>query len=215
VGAHLGHAQTAFFGGWNIARIRTRQPDRKRVQGAGQVGSTGGQEVGAGPVTDSLRLLLLRGNHTLHHLLEVRRALEVSMAALAAQRRTDENLAAMERYLEIMREKPDEPDGYIDADIEFHTEIARGTGPGSGDPARPRSELMRESRLVSFSGAEVTRVRPDQHQANIRDDSQGRRRGGAMALIRYADGPGTANGSTLPVTFGCGGIAGNRCAESH
>lgn len=116
-------------------------------------------------VSDSLRVLLRRKGHLLKHLIEVRSLLEVGMAGLAAHRRTPENLTAMKRFLDIMREKPSEPAGYIDADLEFHSEIARA----AHNPAlllllEPLSDLLRESRIATFSGLRVVRLRIKQHE---------------------------------------------------
>lgn len=123
------------------------------------------QAVDHEPVTDSLKLMLRRSHHTLEQLLEVRTILETAMVTLAAERRTDERLAAMERCLEVMRAKPGEPEGYVDADLEFHAEIARA----AGNPVllvllEPLSQLLRESRIASFSGPRVVEMRTRQHK---------------------------------------------------
>lgn len=116
-------------------------------------------------VAESLKVLLRRKGPMLKHLIEVRALLEVGMTGLAAQRRTQENLAAMGRCLEIMRKKPSEPTGYVDADVEFHSEIARA----AQNPAlllllEPLSDLLRESRIVTFSGPQTVRLRIKQHE---------------------------------------------------
>ncbi len=124
------------------------------------------QEPRTETVTSSLRLMLRRNPHTIGELLEVRTILEAGVAALAAERRTDENLSAMQRCLDTMRRKPGEPEGYVDADLEFHTEIARAAqNPVLLVLLEPLSELLRQSRVVTFSGSLVFKQRTKQHEA--------------------------------------------------
>lgn len=137
-------------------------------------------------VSDSLKVLLRRKGHMLKHLIEVRALLEVGMAGLAAQRRTEENLAAMVRCLEIMREKPAEPAGYVDADVEFHLEIARA----AQNPAlllllEPLSDLLRASRLATFSGPRMVRLRIRQHEEVYRMIESQDEEGARTAMSRH------------------------------
>lgn len=60
-------------------------------------------------------------------LLEVRQALESEMAALAAQRRTPDNLASMREALVMMQRVSDDPQASSVADAAFHIAIARAT----------------------------------------------------------------------------------------
>lgn len=141
------------------------------------------------PVTDSLKLLMRRSNHALEQLLEVRRILETGMAALAAERRTETNLQVMERCLAIMREKPSEPEGYVDADIEFHAEVARAAqNPVLLILLESLSQLLRQSRIASFSGPRFVKLRTRQHEAIFemirRKDADGAR---AMMLMHLSD----------------------------
>nr|BFE84913.1 FadR/GntR family transcriptional regulator [Planobispora longispora] len=62
-------------------------------------------------------------------ILEVRRALEVEAARLAATRRTDEDIAAIEAAL-TEREKAwelGEPNAFVEADLAFHVAVVRAT----------------------------------------------------------------------------------------
>lgn len=117
------------------------------------------------PVADSLRLMLRRNRHGIEDLLEIRKILETGIAALAAERRTEANLQAMERNLAVMRAKPSEPEGYVDADLDFHAEIARA----AGNPVlllilQPMAELLRESRIATFRGPRFVLLRTRQHE---------------------------------------------------
>ncbi len=144
------------------------------------------QEAHAGPLGETLKLLLRRRRHVLEDLLEIRKILEVSIAGLAAERRGEEHLKDMEQALRTMREKPGAPEGYVDADVAFHAAIARA----SENPVvlvllEPLSDLLRESRISSFSGPRTVRLRTRQHQ-EIFDRIQARDAEGARdAMSRH------------------------------
>jgi GntR family transcriptional regulator, transcriptional repressor for pyruvate dehydrogenase complex len=133
-------------------------------------------------VSRSLALLLRRNGYVVNQLTEVRVLLEVGMAGLAAQRRTPENLAAMQRFLQTMKDKPGHPEGYVDADLEFHHEIARATqNPIFLVLLEPFSDLLRQSRIASFRGANVALQRYKEHRRIFlmikRQDVEGARAG--------------------------------------
>ena len=60
-------------------------------------------------------------------LVETRLMLESQNAGLAAQRRTKENLSMVERNLESMEDLVEEPDRFLECDLEFHLLIAQAT----------------------------------------------------------------------------------------
>ncbi|MGH9469166.1 MAG: FadR/GntR family transcriptional regulator [Terriglobia bacterium] len=137
-------------------------------------------------VSRPLKVLLRRKTDMVKHLLETRSILEVAIAALAARRRTEENLEAMERALMAMRERPSEPEGYVDADVAFHAEITRASqNPTLGILLEPLGELLRESRMATFSGPRMVKTRLRQHEeifAMIRD---GNDEGARAAMSRH------------------------------
>jgi GntR family transcriptional regulator, transcriptional repressor for pyruvate dehydrogenase complex len=61
-------------------------------------------------------------------LLEMRLAIETEMAALAATRRTMDDVSAMRDALRRMVELREDPAASAEADVAFHTAIARATG---------------------------------------------------------------------------------------
>jgi DNA-binding FadR family transcriptional regulator len=123
------------------------------------------QEAQSAPVTENLKLLLRRRGHVIEDLLEVRKMFEVGVAGLAAARRTETNLAAMAQSLKIMQEKPGEPEGYVDADVEFHAELARASqNPVVVALLEPLRDLLKESRTQSFAGPKMVKVRHRQHE---------------------------------------------------
>ena len=134
-------------------------------------------------VMDSLKLLLRRSRHSIEQLLEVRKVLETGMVALAAERRTEENVARMDEALERMRRSPGEPAGYVDADLEFHAEIARAAGnPVFLTILEPLAESLRQSRIATFSGEETVKIRTRQHE-EILDRIRNHDAAGAQAAM--------------------------------
>lgn len=71
---------------------------------------------------------LLLTVHQRDDMLEARHQLEVMLAGLAAERRTEEQLARLHELIEQMRASGDDLDRYIEADIAFHLEIAHASG---------------------------------------------------------------------------------------
>jgi GntR family transcriptional repressor for pyruvate dehydrogenase complex len=84
------------------------------------------------PLNSSLRLLFaLDGAAGIHDLFELRRILDCEAAALAAERRSDQHLAAMDAATAEMAAalaRESEGDRFIDADLRFHLAVADATG---------------------------------------------------------------------------------------
>ena len=83
----------------------------------------------ARPSTEFLRDTLcffIRLNHSaLFDLVEARRCLEAEIAALAAQRATPEDLESFSVHLDALEQAVDDPEAYVEADIDFHEALAR------------------------------------------------------------------------------------------
>lgn len=79
------------------------------------------------PLNQSLSLLLSLDQSDLHELYEMRMLLEGELAALAAERRTEEDLGRMLTALQEMREGLESEERYIGADVRFHLAIADAT----------------------------------------------------------------------------------------
>ena len=75
-------------------------------------------------VADLLSLLLRRSRPATGDLLEARRILEVEAAALAAERATAAEVAALDAALEAMRRPTASPDEYTLGDLRFHLTLA-------------------------------------------------------------------------------------------
>ncbi len=72
----------------------------------------------------------LKDAGNMERLFELRSVLETEAAALAAARRTPEQLALVKSHLDRMSGEEKWEDGSIDADLAFHREIAKATGNG-------------------------------------------------------------------------------------
>jgi GntR family transcriptional regulator, transcriptional repressor for pyruvate dehydrogenase complex len=60
-------------------------------------------------------------------LIEIREMLEVEIAGLAAQRATEEHIAAMQDTVAAMDSAMDAADAFCEADLDFHLALAQGT----------------------------------------------------------------------------------------
>jgi GntR family transcriptional regulator, transcriptional repressor for pyruvate dehydrogenase complex len=114
--------------------------------GRGAVVSGGGPRA----VRDTLGLLLRVQPKTLWELLEIRKILEVEVAGLAAERAGRGDVEAMRLQLDRMRDSIEVPEGYVDADVEFHVLLARGArNEVLLTMLEPVVDLLRASRQVS------------------------------------------------------------------
>jgi GntR family transcriptional repressor for pyruvate dehydrogenase complex len=80
------------------------------------------------PLNRSLALLLSLEEGNLRELYELRRMLEGEAAALAAERRSDADLATMATAIEEMSVGLGDRDAYASADVRFHVAVAEATG---------------------------------------------------------------------------------------
>jgi GntR family transcriptional regulator, transcriptional repressor for pyruvate dehydrogenase complex len=80
------------------------------------------------PLNRSLSLLLSLEEANLRELYELRWMLEGEAAALAAERRSDADLATMRTAIEEMAEGLGDRETYASADVRFHVAVAAATG---------------------------------------------------------------------------------------
>jgi len=79
-------------------------------------------------VRHSIDMLVRVGNETgIKDLIEVREILEPEIAALAAVRAGSEDIQSMEEAMMAMDQAMDDPDTYIEADLDFHLALAQGS----------------------------------------------------------------------------------------
>jgi len=104
-------------------------------------------------VGDFFKIAVRRDPRALLDLLDVRRALEVHIAALAARRATKGDIADMEMSIEAMRAAEDVSESFHAADVRFHENLAAASGNSLlVFLIEAFAEPLRESRLRSFAG---------------------------------------------------------------
>lgn len=103
-------------------------------------------------VRGTLEMMLRVRPRSLGELLEIRNILEVEIAGLAAERAGREDIRELRGAQEKLRARLDTPEGYIEADVEFHALLARST---QNEVLllmlEPVVELLKASRQVSTS----------------------------------------------------------------
>lgn len=114
------------------------------------------------------------------YLVEIREILEPEIAALAALRTDDQDLAAMEEAVEVMDNAARDSDAFIEADLDFHLALAEAAAnPIVLSLIDSIVGLLREQRLLTFR-VEGGPERGQHHHKRIleavqRHDSQGAR----------------------------------------
>jgi len=78
-------------------------------------------------VSESMSLFLRSGSLDFENVHEVRTLLEVHIAGLAAERRTEADIARLRGIHERMQRESDDVEAAARDDLEFHREIARAT----------------------------------------------------------------------------------------
>jgi DNA-binding FadR family transcriptional regulator len=104
-------------------------------------------------VRNSIDMLVRVGNETgIKDLIEVREILEPEIAALAAVRASSEDIQSMEEAVKAMDQAMDDPDMFIEADLDFHLALAQGSN-NAIIPVLIDSvvELLREHRIRAAS----------------------------------------------------------------
>ena len=123
----------------------------------------------SGTVTDALSLLLRStpDGDALIHLREFRRVVEPDLVALAAERRTDEDLRALRHHLDVMADLDVPPPAWARADVDFHTALAQAAhNPVFGIVLTSIQELMLEARLLAIQLPD-TRAKALRHHEHI------------------------------------------------
>src|ERR671935_2084943 len=134
------------------------------------------------------QIALRRDPRAMLDLLEVRRALEVHIASLAARRAASGDIADMEMSIEAMRAADHEFEAFHTADVRFHENLAAASGNDLlGFLIEAFADPLRESRQRSFAGHRARGGQVDdvieQHQT-ILDAVKGRNPKAAAQAMR-------------------------------
>ena len=116
---------------------------------------------------ESMKLLLQMQSGTggVEHVSEIRHFIENEIAALAAERRTEEDLAELEAVLEETRQHLYEPEIYIKSDVAWHAVLARATqNPLFVIILDSLVEIMIEVRLLGLRIPGIPAVALDHHE---------------------------------------------------
>jgi GntR family transcriptional regulator, transcriptional repressor for pyruvate dehydrogenase complex len=97
------------------------------VNGRGTFVRHPGEEDLADALVRQLQLSGREPGLTVDHLYEARQAIEVSAAALAAERATPDLIATLDRLLQAMIDSEGDAAAYTAADVGFHVAVARAT----------------------------------------------------------------------------------------
>lgn len=104
-------------------------------------------------VGDFFRNAIRRDPRALLDLLDVRRALEIHNASMAATRAGKASIDAMESAVQRMADALDDPDAFNDADVRFHELLAWATGNQMlATLIEELSDCLRTSRMQSLAG---------------------------------------------------------------
>lgn len=139
---------------------------------------------------DYFRASVRREPSALLELIEVRRALEVHIASLAATRASRASIAAMGACIDQMAQDPDDQEAFHEADMRFHEALAAATG---NTMLRQLIEQLAEpllaSRRRSYAGHRRSGGRLDSviddHRAILRAVEEGDAAGGAAAMRNH------------------------------
>ena len=119
-------------------------------------------------LVEPLDFIISLDDSALHHLFEARRILEVGIASLAAERITDEQVAALEEYVHVSGEAAADPEAFQGVDLAIHELIVDA----AANPLLKRimSSLSRLGRASRSRTAVVPAVRQrtvDDHHAIV------------------------------------------------
>lgn len=108
--------------------------------------------VGSDVMKEPMNLLLRSNVLTPENLFEVREALEVTIAGLAAERASAEDIKAMEENLKALKTSPLNAKQYAELDVQFHRLVVQAAGnPLFAFLLNSLNDVMIEVRLRAFS----------------------------------------------------------------
>lgn len=119
---------------------------------------------------------------------ELRSILEVGMAGLAAERRTDEDLHALNQIFDRMAESLDMPTDYVEHDFEFHRVLAKAAhNPLVPLVLEPYVTLMREARRLGATAPNASRRSIEFHRPILDAVTDGNATAARQAMREHFD----------------------------
>jgi DNA-binding FadR family transcriptional regulator len=174
---------------YGVGRSSVREAMRKLeshgvIRPTGQGGYVLGTQDAA--IGESFQLLLQLGHASLAEITELREVLEVPAARAAAERRTPENLADMQRAIDAMELAADESrEDVLTADLAFHVAIAEATNNGAiAAAARGIRHALQEALRSNYWSSDVAVA---QHRAIGEAIAQGDPAAAGTAMQEHLD----------------------------
>lgn len=154
------------------------------TRGKGRYGSL----VGARAYLASRERMRRSETELVDHPLEARLVLEPTIAALAAERASQEDLAEIDRWLTLMRETAVNEQDNVKYDSAFHAAVARATGnPTLVFLINALTDALAESRRLSFRPAPAAMVAIEGHAAVLAALTARDSQAAAKAMKRHLD----------------------------
>lgn len=142
---------------------------------------------------------LMLGQPQVLDLIEARRHIEMSIAELAAERATDDDIAALRKHLTEMCEAGDDDAAFVEADVAFHLVLARAAGNSVlNDILVSIRSLLRVWIRRAINEAGETRSTIDEHTAILAAILARSPRGAAEAMRAHLEGAGRRLLDSLP-----------------
>jgi GntR family transcriptional repressor for pyruvate dehydrogenase complex len=157
-------------------------------------------------VAASVSLLLsMNGDATPEKIVEVRRLLEGEIAALAAQRRTDDDLQTLDVILQAAADKLDDAETFVETDVAFHAALAAATHNALFSVLLESiMHVMIEVRIVGLRVPGTPARALAYHRDVFRCVQQGDRVGAREAMNRHMDEAATTMAEALKLEQGEG-----------
>ncbi|TIR26222.1 MAG: FadR family transcriptional regulator [Mesorhizobium sp.] len=167
-----------------------------RLRSEGRIWSQQGRGAFVADATNATVLTIdyetLQRADSFRNLFELRGMLEVQIAALAATRRSDADIAAMEQALDGMRTAPYGSVAWLKNDLGFHRAVAEATqNPYMGQFLVFVSERVRESILAAGNqqkSDDMARTTLGEHERILAAIKAGDAKGASAAMTRHLAG---------------------------
>jgi DNA-binding FadR family transcriptional regulator len=132
--------------------------------------------------------MMLLNAVTIKELFEVRRAIEVELAGMAAERATAEHVVCLRKIVRKQEEDLNNPDGFLKGDIEFHSVIGKASRNilflAVLDNCR---RLMTESRRQMLLSERDLSLSLHDHQLIVREIAARDGNGARKAMLKHLD----------------------------
>ena len=139
-------------------------------------------------LVEHLEFVFMLDDSTMLQLFEARKIVEVGNVSLAAERISDEEMAALRACLEKSERSIDDPEAFMQADIELHEIITRAAGnPLLGRFMASIGTLSRASRHKTTHMAGVTETAVEDHRQIVNAVEGHDSQAASAAMLRHLE----------------------------